>query len=73
MISVAESFYDGTWGSGDLPLEIIDFEVMREMRWSWQDLQDTPLYVRHYVADLMAIRREAENREIEKAKANART
>lgn len=38
--------------SGDLPQEFRDFELMREMHWSWRDLQATPMYVRRYCWDL---------------------
>lgn len=41
---------DGTWGSGDLPDEIGDFALMRGMRWSWDELQATPSYVRSFCA-----------------------
>lgn len=35
---------------------------MREMGWSFQELQATPVYVRRYCADFMVIRRAAEAR-----------
>jgi hypothetical protein len=56
----AESIYEGTWSSGPPPEELIDFEVMREMGWSWQELQATPMHVRRYTWDLIVIRRQAE-------------
>lgn len=56
----AESVYEGTWSSGPPPEELSDFEVMLETGWTWQELQDTPLYVRRYVWDLLLIRRQAE-------------
>jgi hypothetical protein len=34
---------------------------MREMRWSWPDLQATPAYVKRYTWDLIQIRRNAES------------
>lgn len=40
---------------------------MREMSWSWQQLQDTPVYVRRYVWDLLCARREAEHAANERA------
>jgi hypothetical protein len=52
--------YDGTWGGGALPGEIVDFELMRGMNWSWDELQATPAYVQRYCWDLMQIRAEAE-------------
>lgn len=60
MIEVAESVYNDTWGGGPLPGEIIDFELMSQMRWSWQDLESTPPYVKRYTWDLLQIRNEAE-------------
>jgi hypothetical protein len=53
----AESIYDGTWASGPPPPELVDFEVMREMSWSWDQLEATPLYVRQYTWDLILTRR----------------
>ncbi|TQF04757.1 hypothetical protein E6W39_24190 [Kitasatospora acidiphila] len=67
MIWAAESIYDGTWSSGPPPEELVDFEVMREMGWSWQELQDTPFYVRRFTWDLICTRREAERSANEKA------
>jgi hypothetical protein len=52
--------YAGTWTSGPPPPELIDFEVMREMGWSFAELEDTPVYVRRYVWDLIRVRRQAE-------------
>lgn len=40
---------------------------MHEMGWTWHELQDTPLYVRRYVWDLLAARREAEHAANERA------
>lgn len=59
MLLVAESIYDGTWASGPPPGELVDFELMRYMGWSWQELQATPMYVRRYTWDLMNRREEA--------------
>jgi hypothetical protein len=56
----AESVYEGTWSSGPPPDEVIDFEVMREMGWTWTELQDTPWYVRRFTWDLICARRQAE-------------
>jgi hypothetical protein len=33
---------------------------MKEMGWSWSDLEATPMYVRRFCADLMGIRRKCE-------------
>lgn len=67
MLWPAESIYDGTWSSGPAPEELVHFELMREMGWTWQELEATPLYVRRYVWDLLVARREAEAAANEKA------
>lgn len=59
-MTVAESVYEGTWSSGPVPAELEDFEVMREMHWSWDELQSTPVYVRRYCWDFTLARRSAE-------------
>ncbi|MGH7743620.1 MAG: hypothetical protein ACREQ5_02190 [Candidatus Dormibacteria bacterium] len=61
MLLVAESIYEGTWSSGPPPPEIVDFELCYAMNLSWQDYQQTPLYVRRVWWDLLQARREAEN------------
>jgi hypothetical protein len=43
-----------------MPAEVVHYELMREMGWSWDDLQATPAYVVRYCSDLMFIRRRAE-------------
>lgn len=40
---------------------------MREMGWSFDQLQSTPMYVRRYCWDLMIARREAEHEATERA------
>lgn len=35
---------------------------MREMGWSWPELQQAPPYVRRFCTDFMVIRRQAEAR-----------
>lgn len=67
MLSVAESVYEGTWSSGPPPQELEDYELMREMKWSFADLQATPPYVRRFCWDLMNARRNAEAAASEKA------
>lgn len=67
MLWPAESVYEGTWSSGPAPEELVDFEVMREMGWTWRDLQDTPFYVRRFTWDLILARRDAEQAANEKA------
>jgi len=63
----AESVYDGTWSSGPPPDELVDFEVMREMGWTWGELQRTPFYVRRFTWDLILTRRQAEHDAQERA------
>lgn len=72
MLWPAESIYEGTWLSGPPPQELVDFELMREMGWTWQELQQTPAYVRRYCGDLLAARREAEAKAIEREQRKAR-
>lgn len=72
MLWPAESIYAGTWSSGPPPDELVDFELMREMGWTFAELQATPVYVRRYCWDLMVARREAENDAIEREQAKAR-
>jgi hypothetical protein len=50
-----------------VPAEVVDYELMREMGWSWDELERTPTYIRKYCADLMSIRRRAENAARERA------
>ncbi len=54
-----------------MPEELTDFEVMREMHWSWETLQRTPSYVRRYAQDFTFARREAENSANERAQRKA--
>lgn len=72
MLLVAESVYEGTWSSGEVPAELVDFELMREMKWSWSDLQACPAYVRRYCWDLLQARRQAEQDANEQANDEAR-
>jgi hypothetical protein len=44
-----------------VPPELIDFELMRQMHWSWADLQSAPAYVRRYCWDFLNARATAEN------------
>lgn len=60
--------YEGTWSSGPVPGELADFEVMREMHWSWDQLQATPEYVRRYCWDFTLARRAAEQASADRAK-----
>lgn len=46
---------------------MFDFELMLGMRWSWQELEATPAYVRRYCWDLLQARRTAEQEANERA------
>jgi hypothetical protein len=47
-----DSIIEGTWGgTSHVPAEFVDYFLMREMRWSWQDLRDVPVYVKRYCYD----------------------
>ncbi|MEK6443639.1 hypothetical protein [Pseudonocardia sp. T1-2H] len=46
---------------------------MREMGWSWTDLQATPTYVRRFTWDFIQLRRQAENDASERARQEMNT
>lgn len=62
---MADSVYGGTWAGESVPAELRDYELMRAMKWSWTELQETPLYVRRYCWDLHQARLKAEQDRIE--------
>ncbi|MDB4872551.1 MAG: hypothetical protein JWL97_3555, partial [Gemmatimonadales bacterium] len=64
--------YGGTWGGDEIPVEVVHFELLQAMGWSWQDLQQTPAYVVRVFVDLLAIKRQAEQDAQERANAEAR-
>lgn len=62
-----ESILGGTWGNSEPPPEEwVDFLIMKRMRWSWDELQATPLYVRRYCADFLGLIAEAEEKDRKK-------
>jgi hypothetical protein len=64
-----ESILGKTWGGVEpAPLEWVDFILMRRMHWSWEQLQEAPMYVRRYCLDFLGLINEAEEREQEKSK-----
>jgi hypothetical protein len=54
-----------------MPLEVQHFELMREMGWSWHDLEEAPAYVVRYCTDLMFVRRQAEADQAERQQREA--
>lgn len=68
MLVVADSVFDGTWASGQLPEELRDYLLMKYMRWSWEQLEATPLYVRRFTWDLMQAEITAQNDEMSSAR-----
>lgn len=44
---------------------------MRQMRWSWEQLQQTPLYVRRYCVDFLGMINEQEERQMERERRKA--
>ncbi len=68
MLTAVESIIDGTWGSGAPPREFIDFFLMYEMRWSWDELRATPEYVQRFCYDFRQAAMAYEAEPLEKAK-----
>lgn len=59
---------NGTWGGGaPSPPQWHDFLLMKRMHWSWEQLQNTPLYVRRYSLDFLGLISEAEEKASKKA------
>jgi len=68
-----ESILGGTWGHSEpAPAEWRDFVLMKRMRWSWQQLEATPYYVRRYSMDFLGLIAEAEERERKKTEKKSR-
>ncbi|WP_158697411.1 hypothetical protein [Streptomyces turgidiscabies] len=44
---------------------------MRQMRWSWDELQRTPMYVRRYCVDFLSMVNENEERQMERDRRKA--
>lgn len=63
-----ESILNNTWGNSEPPPpQWTDFLLMRQMRWSWEQLQATPYYVRRFCADFLGLIDEAEEAARKKA------
>lgn len=54
-----------------MPDEVLHYELMREMGWTFAELMATPVYVVVYCTDLMLTRREAEREAQKKANKEA--
>jgi hypothetical protein len=49
-----QSILNGTWGNSQpAPPQWNDFLLMKQMRWSWEELQQTPMYVRGFCHDFL--------------------
>lgn len=48
--------------------EFVDFQVMREMRWTWEQLQATPIDVRAFCWDCIQMERQVAAERAEKTK-----
>ena len=42
------------------------------MRWTWRELQDTPMYVRRFTWDFIQMRRQAEKDAVDRAREDAK-
>jgi hypothetical protein len=62
-----ESILEGNWSSGEPPEEFIDFQLMREMRWTWDELQATPMNIRQYAWDYITRERAVANARAQRA------
>lgn len=71
MLIPVESIIEDTWGGGPAPAEWGDFVLMRRMRWSWEQLQQTPVYVRRYCLDFLGMIGTHEEREAESERRKA--
>jgi hypothetical protein len=45
---------------------------MREFKWTWKELEETPFYVQMYCWDFLQLVFQHENEEADKAKRNAK-
>lgn len=66
-----ESIIEDTWGGDSAPAEWADFILMRRMHWSWEQLQQTPAYVRRYTLDFLGMVSKHEEREAEREQRKA--
>lgn len=53
MLLPGEAVIQGTWGGGPVPAELINFTLMREFHWTFDDLKATPMYVLRYCWDYL--------------------
>lgn len=67
-----ESILNETWGRGEpAPPQWVDYCLMKQMRWSWRQLQETPVYVRRFCIDFLSLTAEAEDAAQRKAERQA--
>jgi hypothetical protein len=50
----------------------VDFVLMSRMHWSWEELRATPMYVRRYCADIIAMQAEHEQQQERRRQADAK-
>ncbi|MEZ0089925.1 hypothetical protein [Streptacidiphilus sp. EB129] len=67
-----ESILNETWGGSEpAPPQWVDYLLMKRMRWSWAQLQETPVYVQRFCLDFLGLSAEAEQARHDKAKREA--
>lgn len=71
MLIPVESIIEGTWGGDTAPAEWADYVLMRRMHWSWEQLQQTPLYVRRYCLEFIRMISKHEEREAQREQSRA--
>ena len=59
-------------GVGEWPEELVDSELCQVYSWTWQELQDTPLYVRRVFAQIQSMKNEKQNQDADASQAAAR-
>ena len=52
-------------------MEWVDYQLMRVMGWSWEDLEATPVYVRRFCWDFACIQAQHEQDEVDQARRDA--
>ena len=52
------SIFDGTWGSGPWPEEMVLADLLLETGWTWAEWDATPPYLQRVIFDFIQMRRE---------------